>query len=92
MYEQDLVRVCRDHFKRRCWGIGFGLSFRVVALSPNFRKLSTEYMVSAYKRTYSRAILLDYDGTVMPQTSINKTPSPQVISVYAVTLKMLSLL
>lgn len=80
-FEQDLERVCRDHFKRRCWGIGFGLSFRVVALSPSFRKLSTEHIVSAYKRTYSRAILLDYDGTMMPQTSINKTPNPQVISV-----------
>uniref|UniRef100_A0A0C9RLZ9 alpha,alpha-trehalose-phosphate synthase (UDP-forming) n=1 Tax=Wollemia nobilis TaxID=56998 RepID=A0A0C9RLZ9_9CONI len=80
-FEQDLARVCGDHYKRRCWGIGFGLSFRVVALGPNFRKLSIEHIVSAYKRTNSRAILLDYDGTMMPQTSIDKRPSPEVISV-----------
>lgn len=77
----DLERACKDHLKRRCWGIGFGLNFRVIALDPNFRKLLPEHIVSAYKRTKSRAILLDYDGTMMPETSINKTPSPEVISI-----------
>ncbi|GLJ11940.1 hypothetical protein SUGI_0180630 [Cryptomeria japonica] len=75
---QDLDRACRDHNRRRCWGIGFGLSFRVIVLDTNFRKLSTEHIVSAYKRTKSRAILMDYDGTMMPQASINKTPSPEL--------------
>ncbi|ERN11370.1 alpha,alpha-trehalose-phosphate synthase [UDP-forming] 6 [Amborella trichopoda] len=78
---QDLERTCRDHIRRRCWGIGFGLGFRVVALDPNFRKLSTEHIVSAYKRTKSRAILLDYDGTMMPQSSINKTPTLESIDI-----------
>ncbi|RVW85892.1 putative alpha,alpha-trehalose-phosphate synthase [UDP-forming] 7 [Vitis vinifera] len=55
--------------------------FRVVALDPNFRKLSMEAIVSAYCRAKSRAILLDYDGTVMPQNSINKAPSQEVISI-----------
>lgn len=77
----DLERTCKDHLKKRCWGIGFGLGFRVVALDPNFRKLSPEHIVSAYKRTTSRAILLDYDGTMMQQASINKSPSPEVISI-----------
>ncbi|KAK2997475.1 hypothetical protein RJ639_022140 [Escallonia herrerae] len=76
---QDLERTCKDHTQRRCWGIGFGLSFRVVALDPNFRKLSMEHIVSAYKRTTSRAILLDYDGTLMPQSSIDKSPSSRTI-------------
>ncbi|KAK4596893.1 hypothetical protein RGQ29_014790 [Quercus rubra] len=58
---QDLERTCQDHVRRRCWGIGFGLSFRVVALDPSFRKLSMEHIVSAYRRTTTRAILLDYD-------------------------------
>ncbi|CAN1138293.1 Alpha,alpha-trehalose-phosphate synthase [UDP-forming] 6 [Linum perenne] len=78
---QDLERTCRDHSKRRCWGIGFGLSFRVVALDPNFRKLSMEHIVSAYKRTATRAILLDYDGTLMPQGSIDKSPSSKTIQI-----------
>ncbi|KAI0492931.1 hypothetical protein KFK09_027207 [Dendrobium nobile] len=76
---QDLERTCRDHIRRRCWGIGFGLGFRVVALDPNFRKLSMEHIVSAYRRTSTRAILLDYDGTLMPQASIDKSPSQQSI-------------
>uniref|UniRef100_A0A7N0TGG8 alpha,alpha-trehalose-phosphate synthase (UDP-forming) n=1 Tax=Kalanchoe fedtschenkoi TaxID=63787 RepID=A0A7N0TGG8_KALFE len=78
---QDLGRTCGDHERRRCWGIGFGLSFRVVALDPNFRKLSLDLIVSAYKRTTARAVLLDYDGTLMPQGSIDKSPSPHVISI-----------
>ncbi|XP_058104021.1 alpha,alpha-trehalose-phosphate synthase [UDP-forming] 5-like isoform X2 [Magnolia sinica] len=78
---QDLERTCQDHVRRRCWGIGFGLGFRVIALDPNFRKLSVEHIVSAYKRSKNRAILLDYDGTMMPQTSLNKTPNPNHISI-----------
>uniref|UniRef100_A0A2P2M9M0 alpha,alpha-trehalose-phosphate synthase (UDP-forming) n=1 Tax=Rhizophora mucronata TaxID=61149 RepID=A0A2P2M9M0_RHIMU len=78
---QDLERTCRDHARRRCWGIGFGLRFRVVALDPNFRKLSMEHIVSAYKRTTTRAILLDYDGTLMPQGSIDKSPSQKTIDI-----------
>ncbi|KAL0446712.1 UNVERIFIED_CONTAM: Alpha,alpha-trehalose-phosphate synthase [UDP-forming] 6 [Sesamum latifolium] len=35
----DLERTCKDHVRRRCWGIGFGLSFRVVALDPNLGSL-----------------------------------------------------
>ncbi|WCJ33648.1 trehalose phosphate synthase [Euphorbia peplus] len=78
---QDLERTCRDHSRRRCWGIGFGLSFRVIALDPNFRKLSMEHIVSAYKRTTTRAILLDYDGTLMPQASIDKSPTSKTIDI-----------
>ncbi|CBI26812.3 unnamed protein product, partial [Vitis vinifera] len=43
------------------------------------RKLSMEHIVSAYKRTTTRAILLDYDGTLMPQASIDKGPTPKSI-------------
>ncbi|KAF7808581.1 alpha,alpha-trehalose-phosphate synthase [UDP-forming] 6 [Senna tora] len=78
---QDLGRTCSDHVRRRWWGIGFGLSFRVVALDPNFRKLSMEHIVSAYKRTKTRAILLDYDGTLMPQASIDKSPTNKSIEI-----------
>lgn len=80
-FTQDLIRTCADHLRRRCYGIGFGFGFRVVALDPNFRKLSIDHIVSAYKMTKSRAILLDYDGTMMPQTSINKTPGPEVLTI-----------
>nr|QCQ29404.1 alpha,alpha-trehalose-phosphate synthase [Camellia fraterna] len=78
---QDMERTCKDHFRRRCWGIGLSFGFRVVALDPNFRKLSIDAIVTAYSKAQNRAILLDYDGTVMPQTSIIKTPSQEVISI-----------
>ncbi|KAJ6705940.1 ALPHAALPHA-TREHALOSE-PHOSPHATE SYNTHASE [UDP-FORMING] 6 [Salix purpurea] len=78
---QDLERACRDHVRRRCWGIGFGLGFRVIALDPNFRKLSVEHIVSAYKRTKHRAILLDYDGTMILPSSISRTPNMEAVGV-----------
>lgn len=80
-FMQDLERACKDHYTKRCWGFGLGLGFRVVSLSHGFRKLSIDHIVSAYKRTSKRAIFLDYDGTIVPQSSINKVPSPEVISV-----------
>lgn len=80
-FVQDLERACRDHVRRRCWGIGFGLGFRVIALDPNFRKLSVEHIVSAYKRTKNRAILLDCDGTMILQSSISTTPNTEALGI-----------
>ncbi|KAK6942386.1 Glycosyl transferase, family 20 [Dillenia turbinata] len=60
-------------------GVGFGLSFRVVALGRNFRKLSVDHIASAYNKSSSHLILLDYDGTMMPQASVDKAPSDEVI-------------
>ncbi|XP_075484758.1 alpha,alpha-trehalose-phosphate synthase [UDP-forming] 5-like [Primulina tabacum] len=78
---QDLRRACQDHVRRRCWGIGFGLGFRVIALDPSFRKLSVEHIVSAYKRTKSRAILLDYDGTMTVQSAVDMSPNIDSIQI-----------
>ncbi|XP_057442983.1 probable alpha,alpha-trehalose-phosphate synthase [UDP-forming] 9 [Lotus japonicus] len=80
-FEQDLVFSCKDHYAKCFWGLGFGLNFRVLALSPSFRKLCTHQIGSAYKRADCRAIFLDYDGTIVPQASIVKAPSPEVVSV-----------
>jgi trehalose 6-phosphate synthase/phosphatase len=80
-FDSDLQHACKDHFSRRHWGIGFGMSFKVVALSPNFRRLSVEHIVPSYQRTENRLILLDYDSTVMSENSIDRTPSSEVISV-----------
>ncbi|XP_015074131.1 probable alpha,alpha-trehalose-phosphate synthase [UDP-forming] 9 [Solanum pennellii] len=79
-FMQDLERACQDHYSKRCWGIGLGLGFRVIALSPSFRKLSLDHIVSSYRRTQRRAIFLDYDGTVVPQSCMVKAPSTEVIS------------
>ncbi|KAI3453383.1 hypothetical protein Pfo_010046 [Paulownia fortunei] len=77
----DLERACRDHIRRRCWGIGFGLGFRVIALDPSFRKLSVEHIGSAYKRTKNRAILLDYDGTMTSQSAADMSPNAEAIEI-----------
>ncbi|RAL47972.1 hypothetical protein DM860_015759 [Cuscuta australis] len=78
-FMQDLERACKDHYSKRCWGVGLGLHFRVLSLSPSFRKLSIDCILSSYKRTSRRAIFLDYDGTIVPQTSIARSPSAEVI-------------
>ncbi|XP_062206751.1 probable alpha,alpha-trehalose-phosphate synthase [UDP-forming] 7 isoform X1 [Phragmites australis] len=80
-YIHDFERSCRDHFMRRCWGIGLGFGFRVVALDHNFRKLTVDSIVADYKKSKSRVILLDYDGTLVPQTTMNKTPNETVVNI-----------
>lgn len=77
----DLERACREHARRRCWGIGFGLGFRVIALDPSFRKLSVDHIVSAYNRTKNRAILLDYDGTMWMKSSLSMDPNREAVKV-----------
>ncbi|XP_050879877.1 probable alpha,alpha-trehalose-phosphate synthase [UDP-forming] 9 isoform X2 [Lathyrus oleraceus] len=79
-FEQDLVFSCKDHYMKLYWGFGFGLEFRVLALSASFKKLSRDYVVSAYKRTKCRAIFLAYDGTIIPEGSSFESPGPHVIS------------
>lgn len=80
-FMQDLERACKEHYDKRCWGIGLGLGFRVISLSPNFRKLSVEHIVSVYKRTSRRAIFLDYDGTIVSQSTMVRSPSSEVVNV-----------
>ncbi|KAL5725230.1 hypothetical protein ACHQM5_008394 [Ranunculus cassubicifolius] len=80
-FVQDLKRACQDHYSNRCWGIGFGLGFKVISLSSNFRKLYINYVVATYKKCSRRAIFLDYDGTIVSQSSLIKTPTPEVITV-----------
>ena len=53
----------------------------MIALDPNFRKLSVEHIVSAYKRTKNRAILLDYDGAMMLPGSIINTPNTEAVGI-----------
>ncbi|KAG1367776.1 putative alpha,alpha-trehalose-phosphate synthase [UDP-forming] 7 [Cocos nucifera] len=78
---QEMERICKDHSKKIYWGIGFGLGFRVMAVDPDFRELNVDDVVTAYEMAKNRAILLDYDGTLVPQTSFNMTPSAEVIRI-----------
>ncbi|GAV71227.1 Glyco_transf_20 domain-containing protein/Trehalose_PPase domain-containing protein [Cephalotus follicularis] len=80
-FDQDLERACSDRYEKRCWGIGLGLGYRIVALKLNFRKLALDPILSDYKEKNNRLILLDYDGTTTPRFSVDKKPSSDVISV-----------
>ncbi|KAL5202968.1 hypothetical protein ABZP36_013920 [Zizania latifolia] len=80
-FVQDLERACKDHFRKPCWGIGLGFGFRVVALDPHFTKLNLDSIIMSYERSKSRAIFLDYDGTLVPQSSINKNPSKDLVKI-----------
>jgi trehalose 6-phosphate synthase/phosphatase len=80
-FDLDLERACKDHYLKRYYNVGFGLNFRVAAVGTNFRMLTTERVVAAYNNTNSRLILLDYDGTMMPQCAVDKTPRSEVISI-----------
>lgn len=42
----ELQRACKSHSALRCYGLGFGLNFRVVALDPNFKKLQARVPLS----------------------------------------------
>ncbi|KAG8087509.1 hypothetical protein GUJ93_ZPchr0010g9373 [Zizania palustris] len=78
-FDQDLQKACKDNSSLVTVNFGFGMGFRVIALGPSFKKLSPELINPAYRQTGNRLILLDYDGTVMPQGLINKAPSEEVI-------------
>ncbi|CAO2813259.1 unnamed protein product [Amaranthus hypochondriacus] len=78
---QDLERTCSEHSLRRYWCTGFGFGFRVISIDPNFRKLSMDAIASAYRYSQNRAILFDYDGTLVPQNCLSKIPSLEIIRI-----------
>ncbi|KAK8968935.1 Alpha,alpha-trehalose-phosphate synthase [UDP-forming] 6 [Platanthera guangdongensis] len=78
---QDLERSCKGHSTKRCWGIGFGLGFRIIALDRAFKKLSMQRILSAYGSAKTRAVLLDYDGALMPHSNIDKRPSSNLVEI-----------
>jgi len=53
-------------------GLGFGLQFRAIEFRPNFRHLSDDLMMDAYRNSSQRLIILDYGGTTV---SDEYTPS-----------------
>lgn len=61
----ELQRCCRSHATLRCYGLGFGLNFRVVALDPNFSKLQVERCAEMYHKSSKRLLLFDYEGTLV---------------------------
>jgi hypothetical protein len=55
-FTTDLQRFTKDHGKMKCYGLGLGLdSFKMVALTENFRKLEPLALLNAYSRCVSLA-------------------------------------
>ncbi|CAL8463619.1 g3153 [Coccomyxa elongata] len=81
-FATDLRNLTRDHHRMKCYALGLGLdTFRMVALTENFRKLDILVLVSAFRRAQKRLLLLDYDGTLVPQSNINSRPTEEVLRV-----------
>ncbi|GAB4813526.1 hypothetical protein N2152v2_000572 [Parachlorella kessleri] len=81
-YVADLHRFTTNHSKLQCFDLGFALdTFRMVALTKDFRKLQTDTVMKAYQRATKRVLLLDHDGTLVAQSSINSRPTEQVLGV-----------
>ena len=50
-YITDLQRFTKNHAKLQCFDLGFALdTFRMVALTSNFRKLQSDAVVKACQR------------------------------------------
>jgi trehalose 6-phosphate synthase/phosphatase len=81
----ELQRACRGHSSLRCYGLGFGLNFRIVALAPNFRRLPTDRVLAAYTRATQRLLIFDYDGTLVPaSSSFPNRPSTELLTALSV--------
>ena len=77
----ELQRACRGHSSLRCYGLGFGLNFRIVALDPNFRRLPTDRVAAAFNRAAKRLLIFDYDGTLVPaSSSFPNRPSAELLT------------
>ncbi|CAO2202036.1 unnamed protein product [Urochloa humidicola] len=79
--DQDLQMASKDHASMNILSVGLAMKFRTVMLGPDFKKLSPGDINPSYNRTGNRLILLDYDGTMMPEGSMIRYPSQELISV-----------
>lgn len=78
----DLMARTADHKKMQCFDLGFALdTFRMVALKGNFRKLEMGNVLKEYSKSNKRLLLLDHDGTIVPQSNIHSAPDERVLSV-----------
>jgi trehalose 6-phosphate synthase/phosphatase len=85
----DLARFTRGHAKLQCFDLGFALdTFRMVALTKDFRKLAAGAVARAFHAAGAagappRVLLLDHDGTLVPQSSLDARPSAAVLETLA---------
>ena len=50
-YMSDLRNLTKEHTRMKCYALGLGLdTFRMVALTQNFRRLDVGVLMNAFKR------------------------------------------
>ena len=76
----ELQRVTEKAQSNKCYGLGFGLNFRVVHLSSTFRKLDTSAVVADYLKSSRRKIVVDYDGTLVQLASFAQPPTAHLLA------------
>ena len=78
----EVEQFTKNHPQMRCYGLGLGLdTFRMIALDKNFTKLDVMHTMQAYANSTRRIFMLDYDGTLVPQSTISMHPSAEVVSI-----------
>ncbi|KAG2648110.1 hypothetical protein PVAP13_1NG049900 [Panicum virgatum] len=60
-FDEALRLACRDHAAMMFVGLGFGMSYRAVAVGPSSQRLTAERVRPAYRGAARRLILLGYD-------------------------------
>ncbi|WVZ78127.1 hypothetical protein U9M48_025889, partial [Paspalum notatum var. saurae] len=82
-FDAALRAACRGLPDMRFTGLGFGMSYRAVGVEPSFTALTPELIRKAYRAAARRLILLDYDGTLVPELvdEGKRAPSDKVLRV-----------
>ena len=57
-FDEALQLACREHPAMRFVGLGFGMSYRAVAVGPSSQRLTAERVRPAYRGAARRLILL----------------------------------
>ncbi|XP_072147440.1 LOW QUALITY PROTEIN: probable alpha,alpha-trehalose-phosphate synthase [UDP-forming] 8 [Setaria viridis] len=75
-FDKALNLACRDHAALLLVGFGLGLGYRAMALRPRFQALTAEHVRPSYRDAACRLILLDYDGTMVPEQQDERKGAP----------------
>lgn len=75
----ELQRATEKSENVRCYGLGFGLNFRVVTLDPNFRRMDNVVCATDYAKAKNRVLMLDYDGTLVPSAAYDQPPCAETL-------------
>ncbi|CAL4971798.1 unnamed protein product [Urochloa decumbens] len=75
-FDAALEVACRDLPLMRFVGVGLGMTYRAMAHRPDFQMLSAAHVRPAYRAAARRLVLLDYDGTLVPEVSDERERAP----------------